>query len=742
MKRNKPLFQSLVFRLVFLTISLWVVKANATNYYLSNTGNDTNSGTSSAAPWQTITRLNLTNYLPGDTIFFKCGDTFRGDIRVNRGGNALSNLVFTSWGTGNKPIISGAELVTGWTLSGGYYHAPYIGNVVNFFVNGAEQMIARFPNEHSYLTLDSGQTMYLKDASLSSISTSYITNSKVCVHSSQWSWEKANITSYAANKINFSSAMIKAIPNYGYFLYDNITLLDTAYEWKYDSTAHIVHYLPPSVITPSLSICEASVYQNGMELTDTVGYVIIKGLAFSMQSDCGIKTNGANNKRLIIDNCYFSGQYNYGINMKGAHCHISNCYFRDIDGIGLFINNTGANADTVNNNTFRNVGVSRANGIGGQLNGTALMCASDSNHIHHNNIDSTGYCGISADGRANIVERNIVDHAMLIEIDGGAIKGWGSGTAYSIYRNNFISNSDGNPEGAFRPSFVTPAIYFDFNVNNCTIADNTVYNHVKKGIFQNSSNINNTITGNVIYGSRYMLDLNGTNLATGYVPISGMTIKHNSFFCRDTGDIIIRQVDYSGGFHAGTLDSNYYFQPYTDRYALRLVDTTPTYYTFSGWQATGNDTYTDSSFVSWTYPVDSSQLFMNQADTIAYISLGTAQYYDLGMNNICNTLTLQPYTSKILIKTPYTCLTTNTIQLAEAKNAEIYPNPTNGDITIKTPQNILPANYCIYDITGRKIADGLLNKTTESIMTSFYEPGIYIIQVAGVQQLRMKFIKE
>ena len=121
MNRNKSLFQSLVFRLFFLTISLGVVKANATNYYLSNTGNDTNSGTSSAAPWQTIIRLNVTNYLPGDTIFFKCGDIFRGDIRVNRGGNALSNLVFTSWGTGNKPIISGAELVTGWTLSGGYF---------------------------------------------------------------------------------------------------------------------------------------------------------------------------------------------------------------------------------------------------------------------------------------------------------------------------------------------------------------------------------------------------------------------------------------------------------------------------------------------------------------------------------------------------------------------------------------------------------------------------------------------
>ena len=128
------------------------------------------------------------------------------------------------------------------------------------------------------------------------------------------------------------------------------------------------------------------------------------------------------------------------------------------------------------------------------------MCTTDSNYFHHNNIDSSGYCGISADGAHNLVERNIVDHSMLIENDGGGIKGWGAGTTQSVYRNNFISNGDGNTEGTYQSNFITPAIYFDFNVNNCTISNNTVYNHNKKGIFQNSSNHDNTITGNVIIG--------------------------------------------------------------------------------------------------------------------------------------------------------------------------------------------------------------------------------------------------
>ena len=48
------LFQSLLITLViFSTNSL-----NATNYYVSSSGNDSNAGTSESLPWKTLTKVN------------------------------------------------------------------------------------------------------------------------------------------------------------------------------------------------------------------------------------------------------------------------------------------------------------------------------------------------------------------------------------------------------------------------------------------------------------------------------------------------------------------------------------------------------------------------------------------------------------------------------------------------------------------------------------------------------------
>ena len=44
--------------------------SNATNYYISSSGSDTNPGTQ-ALPWQTINKVNSTTFSPGDEILFQ-----------------------------------------------------------------------------------------------------------------------------------------------------------------------------------------------------------------------------------------------------------------------------------------------------------------------------------------------------------------------------------------------------------------------------------------------------------------------------------------------------------------------------------------------------------------------------------------------------------------------------------------------------------------------------------------------
>ncbi len=244
-----------------------------------------------------------------------------------------------------------------------------------------------------------------------------------------------------------------------------------------------------------------------------------------------------------------------------------------------------------------------------------------------------------------------------------------------------------------------------------------------------------------MYGGSILLDLNGSNLAPSPQAISGMIIKKNSLFSRDANSVIFRQVDYTNAFNAGTIDSNFYFQPYNiNRYALRMISNTPTYYNFANWQLTGNDPNTQSSFVNWTSPVDSSQLFMNQTDNIVIIPLGNFQYLDLAGNPICSNLTLQPYTSQILIQTNISC-TTGIEENNSSLVLSFYPNPTTDFITILKPETNKNLNYQILDNTGRTVLEGTLTDANTNLSLESLANGIYFLHTFGEIEMTLKIIK-
>ena len=94
-----------------LTILLLAVSLHgwATNYYVKTGGNDGLSGTSDANAWATITKVNSSSFSAGDTIFFRRGDTFRGQLIIPSSGSAGNHIVFDAYGTGSKPKLFGAK---------------------------------------------------------------------------------------------------------------------------------------------------------------------------------------------------------------------------------------------------------------------------------------------------------------------------------------------------------------------------------------------------------------------------------------------------------------------------------------------------------------------------------------------------------------------------------------------------------------------------------------------------------
>lgn len=91
----------------------------ATTYYVSNSGNDTNTGLSEQSPWKTLKKINSSTFKPGDYILLKRGDTWRESITIPSSGNSTSRIVFSAYGTGNKPVILGSRQPVSWTNQGG-----------------------------------------------------------------------------------------------------------------------------------------------------------------------------------------------------------------------------------------------------------------------------------------------------------------------------------------------------------------------------------------------------------------------------------------------------------------------------------------------------------------------------------------------------------------------------------------------------------------------------------------------
>lgn len=86
--------------------------ANATNYYVDTLGgNNSNSGLSPATPWRTMAIVNVFTFSPGDSILFKRGQAWYGQLYIKSSGTALAPITVSSYGNGNKPVFDGQGLV-------------------------------------------------------------------------------------------------------------------------------------------------------------------------------------------------------------------------------------------------------------------------------------------------------------------------------------------------------------------------------------------------------------------------------------------------------------------------------------------------------------------------------------------------------------------------------------------------------------------------------------------------------
>jgi hypothetical protein len=89
-------------------ITMTVVLHESNTYYIDATlGADTNDGLSEQSPWKSLAKVNAGNFYPGDSILFKAGEVWTGQLNIECDGIKDHPIVFSRYGSGNKPRING-----------------------------------------------------------------------------------------------------------------------------------------------------------------------------------------------------------------------------------------------------------------------------------------------------------------------------------------------------------------------------------------------------------------------------------------------------------------------------------------------------------------------------------------------------------------------------------------------------------------------------------------------------------
>jgi hypothetical protein len=289
------------------------------------------------------------------------------------------------------------------------------------------------------------------------------------------------------------------------------------------------------------------------------------------------------------------------------------------------------------------------NGDGFRIRLYNVLDSGFGNTLRHNHFEKIGYNGIDVFGPETTLEKNFITLTCYTKADCGGVRVFGgndlsSTTVYNIHLiNNLIIDIPGNVDGceASRAAFGM-GLYIDNYSKNVEAMDNTVISTTVSGILYQQST--GQATGNTVYnassGTEYsaQIDVSGS---VSQVSLSGNImygLKSNAWtlYAYSLGNLL-------------SSDQNYIFHPYVSQNIA--YGPSWTRYTFSQWQAfSGKDTHSKTNwFTQPTGEASRAKVFYNATKTPLTINLGSRQYLDLDQNPVMGTLTLMPFTSKVLI---------------------------------------------------------------------------------------------
>ena len=303
--------------------------AQAATYFVAPSGADSNPGTI-AAPFKTIQRA-ANAAVAGDVVEIRAG-VYRETVVPPNSGSVGAPVTFRAYNS-ESVTVSGADLVTGWSLQSGKIYAAslpgsFFTSTVNqsdqVFIDGQMMNLARWPNTafnsvanptavsypaKSSLTIfvsktrDTGTnwtTAMFEDANLTPAVNGYYVGAEVVVQPNinGWSWTlSGTVVGQTGTRLTIRSrndsgqdgnSSVYAVGS-RYYLHNQAQMLDVPGEWYHDKTAGRLLLWTPNGDSPALHTVEAKHRDYCFDLSNR-SYITLQGFN---QFACYVTTDNA-----------------------------------------------------------------------------------------------------------------------------------------------------------------------------------------------------------------------------------------------------------------------------------------------------------------------------------------------------------------------------------------------------------------------------------------------------------------
>jgi len=485
----------------------------------------------------------------------------------------------------------------------------------------------------------------------------------------RWITDRETISSHSGSTINFpwSLEYYSLSGGSGYFIQNDIDAFDILGDWAYVNGRVYMYFgsNSPNNYEVKTSTIDELVNLNNRE------YITFDNLEFEGANANAIYLE--NSRYINVNNCNFQDLGGNGIYAPwgggSSYITVENSYFSNINNNGISLDGNTDHSQ-VRYNTLQNIGV--IDGLAGVKDGSAIgiLVGGAYSTISYNNLDYIGYNGIHFGNQDypatnTKVSNNFINHFCQTKDDCGGIYTWEDGATGKQITNNLVLNGMSHAEGigGYIPDGLHESVYHEHTngngiyidgSDNILIQGNTVANNEGAGIFLNTQALNINMQDNLAFNNVEGIQIISNRGSGG--EITGANIQNNIFVAKEANQYTLYYATGSGDSgvrQLGTVNNNYYARPIDDtdtiRTQINIWNGPTTYRTLAGWQSySGFDSNSHKSPKTISSTSD-LRFEYNPTSSSRTISL-SGNYIDVKGNSYSGSVTLQPYSSIVLIK--------------------------------------------------------------------------------------------